>query len=204
MTEAEWLAATDPALMLEWLRHQAPERLQGNAGERKLILFCVACCLADAMADDHPARYQALLQTEVYADVPNTPVPDYWRSGEFWPAQPLKWATVWSQDDETLELPTLPIRALLLRDIFRNPFRAGPEIDSVCLAWQGGTVARLAQAAYDERQLPEGTLDPARLAVLADALEDAGCTDTELLGHLHSPGPHVRGCWALDAVLGKK
>jgi hypothetical protein len=43
----------------------------------------------------------------------------------------------------------------------------------------------------------------ARGALLADALEDAGCTDAELLGHLRSPGPHVRGCWAVDLVLGK-
>jgi hypothetical protein len=40
--------------------------------------------------------------------------------------------------------------------------------------------------------------------VLADALEDAGCSDAGLLGHLRSPGPHVRGCWALDLVLGKE
>jgi hypothetical protein len=42
-----------------------------------------------------------------------------------------------------------------------------------------------------------------RLAVLADALEEAGCADALLLAHLRSPGPHVRGCFALDAVRGK-
>jgi hypothetical protein len=42
------------------------------------------------------------------------------------------------------------------------------------------------------------------LPILADALEDAGCTDADLLGHLRSPGPHVRGCWAVDLVLGKE
>ena len=61
----------------------------------------------------------------------------------------------------------------------------------------------MAQAIYDERELPSGHLDAARLAVLADMLEEAGCTDPELLGHLRGPGPHVLGCWALDAVLGK-
>ena len=55
-----------------------------------------------------------------------------------------------------------------------------------------------------DRQLPEGTLDPARLAVLADALEDAGCSDADLLSHLRSPGPHVRGCRALGLVLGRE
>jgi hypothetical protein len=43
-----------------------------------------------------------------------------------------------------------------------------------------------------------------RIPLLADALEDAGCTDAELLGHLRGPGPHVRGCWAVDVVLGKE
>jgi hypothetical protein len=65
-----------------------------------------------------------------------------------------------------------------------------------------GTVVRLAQAAYDARVLPAGTLEPERLAVLADALEEAGCADEALLGHLREPGAsHVRGCFALDAIL---
>jgi hypothetical protein len=70
-------------------------------------------------------------------------------------------------------------------------------------AWQTPTVLSLAQAAYEERLLHSGELGPVRLNVLADALEDAGCTDEALLTHLREPGPHVRGCWALDLVLGK-
>jgi hypothetical protein len=61
-----------------------------------------------------------------------------------------------------------------------------------------------AQAAYEERALPAGVLGPARLGVLADALEDAGSPDTDLLGHLRGPGPHARGCWAVDLLLGKE
>jgi hypothetical protein len=49
----------------------------------------------------------------------------------------------------------------------------------------------------------EGRLNPARLAVLADALEDAGCGDAELLGHLRGPGVHVRGCWVVDLLIRK-
>jgi hypothetical protein len=49
-----------------------------------------------------------------------------------------------------------------------------------------------------------GTLEPARLNVLADALEDAGCTERTLLDHLRSPGPHVRGCWPIDLLTGRK
>ena len=62
----------------------------------------------------------------------------------------------------------------------------------------------LAQAAYDERELPAGTLDTARLGVLADALEESGCDQADLLAHLRGPGPHVRGCWAVDLLLGKE
>jgi hypothetical protein len=91
----------------------------------------------------------------------------------------------------------------LLRDIFGNPFRTAPRVERAWLAWQDGTLLQLAGAAYEQRRLPEGMLDPGRLGVLADALEDVGCTDAELLGHMRGPGPHVRGCWAVDLVLGK-
>jgi hypothetical protein len=91
----------------------------------------------------------------------------------------------------------------LLHDIVGNPFRPAAALDPACVAWCGEVVWELAWAAYDER-LPEGTLEPARLVLLADALEDVGCTDADLLGHLRGPGPHVRGCWAVDLVLGKE
>jgi hypothetical protein len=87
----------------------------------------------------------------------------------------------------------------LIRDIFGNPF-CTVTIDPT---WLTPNVLALAQAAYDNRCLPSGTLDNARLGVLADALEDAGCTDAMLLGHLRGAGPHVRGCFAVDAVLGR-
>jgi hypothetical protein len=89
--------------------------------------------------------------------------------------------------------------AWLARDIFGNPFRPV----TLNPAWLTPQVVALAQAAYEHRDLPSGHLDPARLAVLADALEDAGCADADLLGHLRGPGEHVRGCWAVDLLLAK-
>jgi hypothetical protein len=88
-------------------------------------------------------------------------------------------------------------QADLLRDVFGNPFRP------VTLATGHRTpvVVSLAGAAYEERQLPSGELDSHRLAVLADALEEAGAPDA-LVAHLRRPGPHVRGCFAVDACLG--
>jgi hypothetical protein len=89
----------------------------------------------------------------------------------------------------------------LFRDLFGPlPFR------SVILspAWLTPTVVSLAQAAYEQQDLPSGHLDPARLAVLADALEEAGCTEVAILDHLRGPGPHVRGCWPVDLLTGRK
>ena len=92
----------------------------------------------------------------------------------------------------------------LIFEIFNNPFRPSPTIAPAVLAFDGGIVTKLAQSAYDERQMPEATLDPARLAVLADALEEAGCDHADLLEHLRGGYHHVRGCWAVDVVLGLK
>ncbi|HZY89356.1 MAG TPA: hypothetical protein VFE78_31325 [Gemmataceae bacterium] len=84
----------------------------------------------------------------------------------------------------------------LLRDLF--PCFLGPVmIASSLRAGNDCTPSRLAQAIYNERAFD-------LLPVLADALEDAGCTDADILGHLRGPGPHVRGCWAVDLVLGKE
>jgi hypothetical protein len=90
----------------------------------------------------------------------------------------------------------------LLRCVFGNPFRPITAEPS-WLAWNDVTVPKLAQTAYDDRLLPSGELDPARLAVLADALEEAGCDNQEMLAHLRGPGHHVRGCWVVDLLLGK-
>ena len=88
----------------------------------------------------------------------------------------------------------------LLREMIGNPFRP---FHLNCASVTPG-VADLAKAAYAERILPSGELDRARLAVLADALEEAGCTDPSILEHLRGPGPHVRGCSVIDLVLAKE
>jgi hypothetical protein len=97
----------------------------------------------------------------------------------------------------------LDAQQAILRDLFGPlPFRP-VTIEPAWIAWNHGTLRRLAQALYHERSLPEGTLNNGRLAVLADALEEADCADADLLGHLRGPGPHVRGCWCVDLLLRK-
>jgi hypothetical protein len=91
----------------------------------------------------------------------------------------------------------------LLRCTFGNPFRPAPVPDPAWLAWGGGAVAKLSRAAYRHRSLPSGLLDDVRLAVLADALEEAGCAEEGVLRHLRSGGEHVRGCHVLDRLLGR-
>ena len=89
--------------------------------------------------------------------------------------------------------------AHLVREVFGNPYR------TVVFepAWQTAEVQSLARAAYEER-LEAGYLDPARLNILADALLDVGCDQQDALTHLREPGPHVRGCWVLEHLLGKE
>jgi hypothetical protein len=91
-------------------------------------------------------------------------------------------------------------RGRIFRDIAGNPFRPIRFED----AWRTPSVRTVALAVYEERILPEGSLDPGSLAILSDALEEAGCTEQALVDHLRDPGQHVRGCWAVDLCLGRE
>jgi hypothetical protein len=81
----------------------------------------------------------------------------------------------------------------LLRDIIGNPFR----VLKTKRPWQKAKVVKLAQSIYDDRAFD-------RMPILADALEDAGCQDADILAHCREPGQHVRGCWVVDLLLGKE
>jgi hypothetical protein len=85
--------------------------------------------------------------------------------------------------------------ANLLRDIFGNPFRP-VTADPSWLAWNSGTILHLAQGIYGDRRFDD-------LPILADALEEAGCTNADILTHCRQPGEHVLGCWVLDNLLRK-
>jgi hypothetical protein len=139
--------------------------------------------------------------------------------------------TAWAAARDAARDAAWAAEAVLLREVVGNPFQRAEELCGFVHSVSQGvtaTVRSIASGAYDER-LPDGTLDPLRLAVLADALEEAGCDSEPLLMHLRglepcrrSRGravrrdrgaigtgwrplrtPHVRGCWALDAILGK-
>jgi len=253
MTEQDWMNATDPRPMLEWLRSDRGEARR-KAGRRKMRLFACACLrgilpllrktgsraavevaerFADGLADERELhRAYDAARAALVDEYPHLATGPYWQSAEAAvhvaasrfsggdhnsvAHAPHSASTAWALDRvgpgqgpersqrfyENQQIRQA-IHASWLRDIF-NPFRAAPIIERATLAWNDGLVLQLARAAYEERHLPDGILDVRRLAILADALEEAGCNNEELLGHLRSPGPHVRGCWPVDLLLAKK
>ncbi len=84
----------------------------------------------------------------------------------------------------------------LLREVVGNPFRP-VTLSPQWLTRNGGAVPRIAEAVYNELRFGD-------MPVLADALEEAGCDNPDVLAHCRGPGPHVRGCWVLDLLLGKE
>jgi hypothetical protein len=87
------------------------------------------------------------------------------------------------------------VQAELIRDIFCNPFRP-VSCEASWRTWNEGAAVVLAKEMYESRDFRQAPL-------LADMLEDAGATDSQLLDHLRGPGPHVRGCFAVDLGLGR-
>jgi hypothetical protein len=107
--------------------------------------------------------------------------------------QRLPSRAAWIRSQEQARQAERAVQVAFLRDLFGNPFRPV----SVDPAWQTPGVVELARTIYEDRAfhlLPE----------LADALEEAGCHDPDILAHRRGPGPHVRGCWVVDLLLGKE
>jgi hypothetical protein len=213
MNEAEWLACDDSGPILAFLR--------GRASERKLRLFACACVRAIAHLMPDKRSHHALQVAERFAD-------GLARQQEMEAAREARlgahgdysgWATLPDATRAAVEAPSWTARAAmlavrvgkrtlaynsarsaqaaLLRDIFGPlAFRPLPRLNPAWLTWEGVTVPKLAASIHDERAFD-------RLPILADALEEAGCDAAELLAHMRGPRPHVRGCWAVDLLLGK-
>jgi hypothetical protein len=214
MTAVEWMTSQDPLAML---RHLGPQ-----ASPRTLRLFGTACYrhiwddldkkvrsaveLAEYFSDGFASRMALTSAEESMQEA----------GGESGCASDYAFTAAQNSVGEMIRIATVArmhaagrIQSLArektarsyacsaLRDIF-TPFRANREWVALSAA------VALAQGAYDERLLPSGHLDPGRLAVLADAVEESGGADEELVQHLRSPGPHVRGCWAVDLIVGKQ
>jgi hypothetical protein len=103
------------------------------------------------------------------------------------------WQTARQADPADVVRKLMREMIAVLHDVVGNPFQP-VEFDP---AWRTSTVVALAQQMYDSR-------DFALMPILGDALEDAGCGHADILDHCRSAGPHVRGCWVVDLVLGKE
>jgi hypothetical protein len=225
MTEAEWLAFDD----LEKVR----DALMRLASPRKLRLFVTACLrdCPEVTATDAGLHIISLNETwaespfpdvewdEARSSIPRetflwkTPFERVLFSGVRldggWAAVGVSWGTAFlfantatnsdggaQQSAEWVEARSQSLRRHfhLLGDIFGNPFRPA-SLDPV---WLTSDVLALARGSYNERAFD-------RMPILADALQDAGCTNEDVLAHCRDAAlTHVRGCWVVDLLLGKE
>jgi hypothetical protein len=232
MTEADWFSCTNPNPMLDFIRSRATERLLRLfaaaccrtiwdllADSRSRSAIEIAELAAEGLANGEELAGAMDRAREVVARSQGpyrtatdgrhyriaAAARDVARSTAWSAASNTAWsvpeaAKPWEPTPPLSPDPHLALLAELLRDLFGNPFQPmafDPE-------WRTPQVISVGEAAYAERILPAGTLERERLAILADALEDVGCTDAAILGHLRDPGAHVRGCVVVDLVLSKR
>lgn len=220
MTEAEWLGSTDPTAMLEFLRDRASDRRlrlfacaycrlhwELLADERSRKAVQVAERYVDGVADESErknaatevlsASSQAALEREWTSESSPSALAAYAATAAWYTVfYSARAATITTCDADAtdwyvengIEMP----HPELLREIFGNPFR----LATFDPRWLTPNVAELAQRIYDERAFDQ-------MPILADSLEAAGCDDHEILDHCRGSGSHVRGCWVVDAILGK-
>ena len=232
MTEQEWLACTDPTPMLLAMQGKISDRKLRLfalvccrrmwhllSDKRSRVALERAELLADkrtATASEwHPLRLDAWsAEYELHGGT------DIQRD---WAASAVKGAVSYPDSSEGLQILAASTSFLtaqsvgmncygpaftteraaqagLIRCMFGNPFSP----ISIDPTWLTPTVTSVTATTYDERVMPSGELDPARIALLADALKEAGCTDADILNHCRREGPHVRGCWVVDLILGRE
>jgi hypothetical protein len=228
MTEAAWLNGTDPQPMLELLRGKVSDRklrlfavaccrrvwhLLEDKRSRRAVETAEAYAAGKRTISQMEKQYRAASTAaeRTFQQLCSGPRNDYLVRAaravadavRTYPPEAAEHIFAATQASAGLAASTAEgeqhFQAPLLRDVVGNPFRP-VTVDPVSIT---STVTNLAGAAYEECALPSGELDPDRLAVLADALGDAGCSSDLLLEHLRAPGPHVRGCWVLDLILAK-
>jgi hypothetical protein len=209
MTEAEWLACGDPAEFLDCVA--------GCNTARKLRLFAVACCRRAWHRMTKEATRHAVECAEQFADgdisrreleVARQAALRFVKDSSSTPAQYMATSVAlvdfrpkWVADLGRAPLARAAISEVaeeesqlaLIRDIFGNPFRPVAFSPS----WQTCTTVALAQQMYAAR-------DFSAMPLLADALQAAGCDNEDILDHCRGQGPHVRGCWVVDMLLGKE
>ena len=212
MTEAEWLTCASCSPMLAFVTHRS--------SQRKLRLFAVACChrvrrllpepegtksvdvaerLADGLATNAERRAAAVTTGRGPASY-TVAVNAYEAAVAVARQTATALADTYRKDGDAVgpewdlrRNDELSAQAALLRCIFGNPFRP-VTLDP---SWRTSTVVALTEGIYADRAFD-------RLPILADALQDAGCDNEDVLAHCRAGGPHARGCWVVDLLLGKE
>jgi hypothetical protein len=213
MTEAEWLACEDPIAMLHFLR--------GRVSDRKLRLYCCACCrlvwhqlrwnrrkavaIAERYADGKAGWWGTFLGealsvhqnpglSQVHAERAATYLAvSLWGKGPRTDgvAYALE-ATRYTRGSDANDRTIEQTH--LIRDLVGTlPF----QVVNIPPEWRTTNVLALSRTIYEERAFD-------RMPILGDALMDAGCTHDEVLAHCQSLESHIRGCWVLDLALDRK
>jgi len=214
MSEQEWYNSRDPLAMLAFL--------EDKVSDRKFRLFACACCRRleqyltgeqSRMAIEVAERYADGLATDDELAKATKSLEIVPPVNQLYPNAPAYYAT-W---DYALDAATSAAEASVevienagidpdtersaqaanLRDLVGPLVFRPVNISSAWLLWENGMIPQLAEAIYEDQ-------DFHRLPILADALEEAGCTEVVILKHLRSPGMHIRGCWVVDLILGKE
>jgi hypothetical protein len=206
MTRKEWLMTLDPLVVFQ--------NLQGKPSARKMRLFTCACCRkiwnllidersrtavevaelyavkkinsAEVMAYEEAAA-AAVDNTKEYGQDPAAAAAvslALWATADWGALQALRWTTELIARKEQVEIIDCIFR-IPSRPITLNP------------SWLTSTALALATGIYSEKAFD-------RMPILADALQDAGCDNEDILNHLRGPGPHALGCWVLDLILGRE
>jgi hypothetical protein len=229
VTESEWLASTNPQAMLAFMRDSG----RASDRKLRLFAVACCRRIWSLFSDERGRRLVEVIECFAEGAATKERLYDAWNAAArdiHGQASIVARAAAWAatRTNEVMCVARAATRAVaqaepgreddgrqtirhaeniqqcrVLGDIFGNPFHPLGPIDPAWLAWRNGIVRRLAEVAYEERELPSGLLDRQRLLVLADALIDAGCTDAVLLDHLRGPGPHVRGCSVVDLLAGR-
>jgi hypothetical protein len=214
MTDSQWQTCADPSgMLLELLKRKG----RWKWSTRKARLFSCACCrrvlprpvyhraveLAEKVAD----KEAKLRELQVFARLPPVPVRHTVPNPVQWAALAVPRGSPWwaSNDARVLLSYSVPEKKRKQAseaecqahcELIRDIVGFAPKLPAIDRAWRTSNVTALAQAIYDDRAFD-------RLPILADALEDAGCDNADILNHCRQPGEHCRGCWVVDLVLGK-
>lgn len=209
LTRTAWYDCPEPERMLPVLQQR------GRIPDRRYRRFICACArLLSPGADETPILCEALVVAERYA-AGNAQTTDLHAAQRAILDSPqMKWEggnALWNVvlcavEKSAVHSAMIAIQFMnykdlvldrsiagLIHEYLGSPF-ASVKVEEAWLSWKNGLVVGLAQVVHDESAFD-------RMPILADALEDSGCTDTDILRHLRGATPHVRHCWVLDTLL---